>query len=65
MTSWALAPALAPAFLSLSRSVAAWHLATQAASSAGVRIIKAAPDLSALTGVGVASSALRLWLSSK
>jgi hypothetical protein len=45
--------------------VAAWYFATQAAASAGVRIIRAAPDLSALTGVIAASSTLRLWLSSK
>jgi hypothetical protein len=64
-TSWALALALVTASLSLSRSIAACHLVTQAASSAGVRIIRAAPDLSALTGVGATSSALRLWLSSK
>jgi hypothetical protein len=64
-TSWALAPALAAASLVLSHSVAAWYLTTEAVSSAGVRIIKAAPDLSALTGVGAASSTLRLWLSSK
>jgi hypothetical protein len=31
----------------------------------GVHIIRAAPDLSALTGVIAASSTLRLWLSSK
>jgi hypothetical protein len=60
-----LAPALAAASLVLSRSVVAWYLVTQAASSAGIRIIKVAPDLSALTGVGVMSSALHLWLSSK
>jgi hypothetical protein len=45
--------------------VAAWYLVTQVASSAGVRIIRAAPDLSAWTGVGAASSTLRLWLSSE
>jgi hypothetical protein len=56
---------LVAASLSLSRSVAAWHLVTQAASSADVRIIKAAPDLSALTGVRDVNSTLRLWLSSK
>jgi hypothetical protein len=64
-TSWALALALAAASLSLSYSVAACHLVTQAASLAGVRIIKAPPDLSALTGVRDMSSTLRLWLSSK
>jgi hypothetical protein len=56
---------LAATSLILSRSVVAWYLATQAASLAGVRIIKAALDLSALTGVGATSSTLRLWLSSK
>jgi hypothetical protein len=45
--------------------VVAWYLMTQAASSVGVRIIMAAPDLSALTGVRAASSTLRLWLSSE
>jgi hypothetical protein len=45
--------------------VVAWYLATQAASSVGVRIIRAAPDLSTLTGVEAASSTLRLWLSSQ
>jgi hypothetical protein len=64
-TSRALDPALTAASFVLSRSVAAWYLATQAASLAGIRIIKAAPDLSALTGVGAASSTLRLWLSSE
>jgi hypothetical protein len=49
---------LAVASLVLNHSVVAWYLVTQVASSTGVRIIKAAPDLSALTGVGVASSAL-------
>jgi hypothetical protein len=49
----------------LSRSVVAWYLATQAASSAAVRIITAVPDLSAFTGVGPASSALRLCLNNK
>jgi hypothetical protein len=33
--------------------------------SAGVHIIRAAPDLSALTGDMAVSSTLRLWLSSK
>jgi hypothetical protein len=56
---------LVATFLILSRSVAAWYLVTQAASSAGVRIIKAVPDLSALMGVRAVSSTLRLWLSSK
>jgi hypothetical protein len=64
-TSWALTPALAAASLILSRSVATWNLTTQAASSAGVYIIKATPDLSALMGVRAASSTLCLWLSSK
>jgi hypothetical protein len=45
--------------------VVAWYLATQAASSAGVRIIRAALDMSALMGVGAASSTLRLWLNSE
>jgi hypothetical protein len=64
-TSRALAPALAAASFVLSRSVAAWYFVTQAASSVGVYIIRAAPDLSALTGVIAASSTLCLWLSSK
>jgi hypothetical protein len=63
--SWALAPALAAASFALSRSVAAWHFVTQAASSAGVRFIRAALVLSALTGVIATSSTLRLWLRSK
>jgi hypothetical protein len=53
---------LTAAFFALSRSVTAWHLATQAASSVGVRIIRAAPALSALAGVMAADSALRLRL---
>jgi Na+-transporting NADH:ubiquinone oxidoreductase subunit NqrC len=46
----------------LSRSIAAWYLAIQAASSADVCIIKAALALSALAGVMAAGSALRLRL---
>jgi hypothetical protein len=46
----------------LSRSVTAWYLAIQAASSAGIRILKAAPPLSAMAGVKDAGSTLRLWL---
>jgi hypothetical protein len=42
----------------LSRFVAAWYLVTQAASSAGIHIIKAAPDLSALMGVRAMTSTL-------
>jgi hypothetical protein len=58
-------PGLATTSLNLSRSAAAWYLATQAASSAVVRIIMAAPDLSAFMGVGPPSSALRLCLNNK
>jgi hypothetical protein len=65
VTSWALAPALAAASFILSRSVAAWYLVTQVASSAGIRIIKAVPDLSALMGVRAATSTLRLWLNNE
>jgi hypothetical protein len=49
----------------LSRSVAAWYLAIQAALSASIRILKAAPALSALAGIMAAGSALRLRLHSK
>jgi hypothetical protein len=35
------------------------------ASSAGIRILKVAPTLSALAGVKAIGSALRLWLHSE
>jgi hypothetical protein len=53
------------ASFALSRSVAAWYFATQAASSAGVRIIRVALALSTLAGVITVGSTLRLWLHSK
>jgi hypothetical protein len=46
----------------LSCSVAARYLAIQVTSSAGVRILNTALALSALVGVKVADSALRLRL---
>jgi hypothetical protein len=46
----------------LSRSITAYYIAIQAASSASVCIIKAVLALSPLVGVMAASSALRLWL---
>jgi hypothetical protein len=49
----------------LSGSVAAWYLAIQVASSAGVRILSTALALSALAVVKATGSALRLWLRSE
>jgi hypothetical protein len=49
----------------LSHSIAAWYLAIQAASLAGIHILKVAPALSALAGVTAAGSALRLRLHSE
>jgi hypothetical protein len=50
------------ASFTLSHSVIAWHLATQAVVSADIRIIRVALALSALAGVMAAGSALRLRL---
>jgi hypothetical protein len=56
---------LTTASFTLSHSVTAWYFATQAASSAGVHIIRAVLALSTLAGVMIAGSALRLWLHSE
>jgi hypothetical protein len=50
------------AYFALSCSVAAWHLVTQVAALADVRIIKAALALSVLAGVMAVGSFLRLRL---
>jgi hypothetical protein len=46
----------------LSHSIAAWYLAIQVVSSAGVLILKAALALSSLAGIKATGSTLRLWL---